>query len=326
MENEKNHRILEIYFRAFRGEAISTKQLANEYGVSAKSISRDISIIQTFLAEHRDLTQNAELTYSYKEHAYHLNSDEFLENRELLALVKVILGSRCFSKEEVLNILVKLKRFTTIHDRQKFENLIRKEVYHYHEVKSDCPSVIDNLWKLSQIIEDRRTITITYYKMNRDEVRRKMKPVSLLFSEYYFYLVAYLVDDDTNQARFFRVDRIAAITEHRETFQLEKAQDFDEGELREKNQFMFPGRTEKIRFSFCGPSVQAILDRLPTAKIVEKDGNTSILEAEVNLGRGIVMYLLSQGSWVQVLSPQSLVEEIQAELRQMLDGYTKSNT
>jgi len=236
-------------------------------------------------------------------------------------LVKVILGSRCFSKEEVLTLIAKLKRFTTIHDKQQLENLIRKEVYHYHEVKSDCKSVIENLWKLIQAIEEKRTITITYYKMNREEVKRKIKPTAILFSEYYFYLIAYMADDAEYKAKYFRVDRISAMMEHRENFQLDRKYDFDEGDLREKNQFMFPGENIKIRFAFSGLSVQAILDRLPTAKIVEKNGNTSIIEAEVNHGRGIIMYLLSQGSWVKVLSPQSLVEEMQEELEKIQAYY-----
>ena len=321
MENEKNERMLEIFFRALRGESISVKKFAEEYKVSTKSISRDINQIQDFLSEHRELMQNAELTYSYKNKAYLLNSDEFLKNKELFALVKVILGSRCFSKEEVLTLIAKLKRFTTIHDKQQLENLIRKEVYHYHEVKSDCKSVIENLWKLIQAIEEKRTITITYYKMNREEVKRKIKPTAILFSEYYFYLIAYMADDAEYKAKYFRVDRISAIMEHRENFQLDRKYDFDEGDLREKNQFMFPGENIKIRFAFSGLSVQAILDRLPTAKIVEKNGNTSIIEAEVNHGRGIIMYLLSQGSWVKVLSPQSLVEEMQEELEKMQEYY-----
>lgn len=321
MENEKNERMLEIFFRALRGESISVKKFAEEYKVSTKSISRDINRIQEFLSEHREMMQNAELTYSYKNRAYLLNSDEFLKNKELFALVKVILGSRCFSKEEVLTLIAKLKRFTTIHDKQQLENLIRKEVYHYHEVKSDCKSVIENLWKLIQAIEEKRTITITYYKMNREEVKRKIKPTAILFSEYYFYLIAYMADDAEYNAKYFRVDRISAMMEHRENFQLDRKYDFDEGDLREKNQFMFPGENIKIRFAFSGLSVQAILDRLPTAKIVEKNGNTSIIEAEVNHGRGIIMYLLSQGSWVKVLSPQSLIEEMQEELKRMQAYY-----
>lgn len=321
MEREKSNRMLEIFFRALRGEKISLKKLAEEYNVSTKSISRDINSIQNFLAEHRELMQNAELTYSHKERAYILNSDEFLKNKELFALVKIILGSRALNKEEILTLITKLKKFTTIQDRKTLENLIRKEIYHYHEVKSDCKSVIDNVWKIVQAIEEKRTISITYYKMNRDEVKHKIKPVSVLFSEYYFYLIAYKADDMSYKPIYFRIDRISSITEHREKFELEKKYDFDEGNLREKNQFMFPGDTIKIRFEFSGLSLQAILDRLPTAKVVEKNGNTSIIEAEVNHGRGIIMYLLSQGSWVKVLSPQRLADEIKEELNKMISYY-----
>lgn len=323
MEYQKNERMLEIFFRALKGEHIYLKKLAGEYQVSTKSISRDIAEIQNFLSEHRELMQNAELTYSYKDKSYILNNDEFLKNKELFALVKIILGSRVLSKEETLTIIGKLKRVTTIQDKEKLENLIRKEIYHYHEVKSDCKSVIDNLWKIIQAIEDKRTISITYYKMNRDEVKHKIKPVSIMFSEYYFYLIAYKADDTTYKPIYFRIDRISSFTEHREKFQLDKKYDFDEGNLRERNQFMFPGETVKIRIEYSGLSLQAILDRLPTAKVVEKNGNTCIIEAEVNNGRGIIMYLLSQGSWVKVLSPQSLIDEMKEEIKKMQSYYNK---
>ena len=117
MENQKSYRMLEIFFRALRGEAITVKKLAEEYKVSAKSISRDISEIQKFLSDHRELMQNAELIYSHRDKAYILNSDEFLKNKELFALVKIILGSRALSKEDVLVLIAKLKKFTTIQDK-----------------------------------------------------------------------------------------------------------------------------------------------------------------------------------------------------------------
>ena len=92
--------------------------------------------------------------------------------------------------------------------------------------------------------------------------------------------------------------------------------------MREKNQFMFPGDNIKIKFEFTGLSVQAVLDRLPTAKITEKDGNKYTIEAEVNYGRGIIMYLLSQGAWVKVLSPAPLIDDIREELDKMHNYYT----
>ncbi|MCC8135669.1 MAG: WYL domain-containing protein [Ruminococcus sp.] len=321
MENNKNDRMLEIFMRSLRGEAISIKSLAKEYNVSTKSISRDISSIQSFLAEHRELMQNAELIYSHKDKSYRFSNDEFLKNKELFAIVKILLGSRALNKDEILTLIYKLKRFTTVADNEKLDNLIRKEVYHYHEVKSDCKSVIDNMWKLIQAIENKKVLTITYYKMNRDEVKRRIKPASIMFSEYYFYLIAYMADDEEYNPKYFRIDRIAAITENRDQFKLDKKYDFDEGDLREKNQFMFPGENVKIRFEFSGLSLQAILDRLPTAKVVEKNGSISIVEAEVNYGRGIIMYLLSQGSWVKVLSPACLIDDMKKEIDKMREKY-----
>ncbi|MBP3760365.1 MAG: WYL domain-containing protein [Ruminococcus sp.] len=322
MEYEKTDRILEIFMRSLRGEAVKIQELANEYGVSSKSISRDISEIQNFLSEHRELMNNAELNYSYKQKAYILSNDEFLKNKELFAIVEILIGSRSLNKEEILNIISKLKKFTTISDKTVMENIIRKEVYHYHEVKSDCPSVIDNLWRIISAIERKKMITITYFKMNRDEVKHKIKPVAVMFSEYYFYMIAYKSDDKNFKPIYFRIDRISAITEHREKFQLERKYDFDEGDLREKNQFMFPGDNIKIKFEFTGLSVQAVLDRLPTAKITEKNGNKYIIEAEVNYGRGIIMYLLSQGAWVKVLFPAPLIDDIREELDKMHNYYT----
>ena len=189
--------------------------------------------------------------------------------------------------------------------------------------KENIKMTVNELIKQIKNIEDKRVITITYYKMNRDEVKHKIKPVSIMFSEYYFYLIAYKSEDTEYKPVYFRIDRISSITEHHDFFQLEKKYDFDEGDLREKNQFMFPGDTVKITFEFSGLSLQAILDRLPTAKVIEQNGNKSIITAEVNYGRGIIMYLLSQGSWVKVLEPEMLVEDMVREIELMLNNYKR---
>ncbi len=48
MENTKQERLLEIFFRALRGEGLSVQKLADEYEVSTKSIGRKIKQIRTF--------------------------------------------------------------------------------------------------------------------------------------------------------------------------------------------------------------------------------------------------------------------------------------
>lgn len=66
--------------------------------------------------------------------------------------------------------------------------------------------------------------------------------------------------------------------------------------------------------------MQAILDRIPTAKIIDKYAGKTIIEAEV-FGSGIKMFLLSQGAWVKVLAPDEFVEEMKLEIKKMHEMY-----
>lgn len=323
MENTKQERVLEIFFRGLRGEDLSVQKLADEYQVSTKSISRNINDLKAFLADHRDLVGNTELQYSHQDKCYRLHMDEFLSNKELFSLVEVIIGARAFSKMELLELIDKLKKFTTPEDRPKLNELIRKEVYHYPEVKHDCESVQDNLWQLVNCITEHKEISIDYYRMDRSFVTHRLRPASVMFTDYYFYLIAFKVEDESRVPHYFRVDRIKRITEHRRKIGEESVVDFDEGALRQRSLFMWPGELRTIRFEFSGPSVQAVLDKLPTAKIIERlGGGKYLIEAEV-YGDGIKMWLLSQGAWVKVVAPEIFVEEIKAELSQLKSMYNK---
>ena len=324
MEITKQDRVLEIFFRGLKGEDISVQALANDYGVSTKSISRNINDLKAFLADHRDLVGNTELQYSYQHKYYRLHMNKFLSSKELFALVEVIIGARAFSKDELLLLTSKLKRFTTPEDRQKLNELVRKELYHYPEIKHDCESVQDHLWQLVNCISDKCEISIDYYRMDRKCVTHRLRPVSVMFSDYYFYLIAFLTEGNIEKPYYFRVDRIRQITVHRKNFATDDAPIFDEGLLRQRSLFMWPGKLQTIRFEFTGPSVQAVLDKLPTAKIIERDGNKYLIEAEV-YGKGIKMWLLSQGAWVKVKSPEELVDEIKMDIEKLYEYYSSNN-
>lgn len=324
MDNTKQGRLLEIFFRSLRGEDLSIKKLAAEYGVSTKSVSRDIGDLKAFLADHRELVGNTELEYSSQEKCYRLYMDEFLTNKELFALVEVMIGARAFSKEELLTLTGKLKKFTTTEDRPKLDELIRKELYHYAEVKHDCESVQETLWKLVGCIAEKREITIEYYRMDRACKTHRIRPASIMFADYYFYIIAFLVgeDEERDKPLYFRVDRIKHIVEHRGTRNEEETPEFDEGLLRKRSLFMWPGKLRTIRFEFSGPSVQAVLDKLPTAKIIERSGGKYTLEAEV-YGDGIKMWLLSQGRWLKVTAPDEFAEDMKKEIAAMSALYAE---
>ena len=67
--------------------------------------------------------------------------------------------------------------------------------------------LLDTLWQLSLAIQSKKVITM-HYKREFDEQanERKVKPVGIIFSEY--YLIAYPVNTDFDYPTIYRVDRI----------------------------------------------------------------------------------------------------------------------
>ena len=114
--------------------------------------------------------------------------DEFLSSKELFAPVEVMIVARAFSKDERLELTSKLKKYAPPEDRQKLSGLI----YHYCEVKRDCRSIQDYLWQLMNCIADKREISIDYYRVDRKWVTHRLRPASVMFTNRYFYLIAFL--------------------------------------------------------------------------------------------------------------------------------------
>ena len=137
-------------------------------------------------------------------------------------------------------------------------------------------------------------------------VTRRVQPVGIMFSEYYFYLTAFLEDKkdfenpDDLFPTIYRIDRIKSFKVMDEHFKVPYKDRFQEGEFRKRVQFMYGGKLERIKFKYTGPSIEAVLDRLPTAQIVEQTKSGWIVTAEV-FGKGIDMWLKSQGDNIKLI-------------------------
>jgi len=156
--------------------------------------------------------------------------------------------------------------------------------------------------------------------------------VGLMFSEYYFYLMGIITDHSTREAfhkkndpypTIYRLDRIHSIKETGKKFSVPYKDRFKEGEYKNRTQFMFGGEPQKISFNYYGPSVEAVLDKFPMAKVVDKQDGVCSIEAEV-FGTGVKMWLLSQGSKVKVTVPETLVQEMRAEIQKMQEVADKA--
>ena len=74
--------------------------------------------------------------------------------------------------------------------------------------------------------------------MNRAHVTHRLRPASVLFADFYFYLNTSKAKDDRNHPVYFRVDRIKCVIDHSRQFADVKASQFDWGMLWNRRLFV----------------------------------------------------------------------------------------
>ena len=307
-------RLLAMYAQLAEGKPLYKAREAVKYNCSLRSIQRDIEDLRSFFADRSETTGVVqELIYDRKLNAYRLVPPlrNLLTNEETFAVLKVLLESRSLTKAELFPILEKLISCCVPPDnRRQVTDLIANEKYHYVEPRHK-KEILEKMWNLSAAIREHKEIKITYMRQSGDDVSRVLKPVGIMFSEFYFYLVGFI--DKENQLEkikfevendpfptIYRIDRIKEYAVTDRHFNVPYQNRFEEGEFRKRVQFMYGGKLQKIKFWYKGPSVEAVLDRLPTAKILQHDGNGYLISAEV-FGKGINMWLCSQGDMVEMV-------------------------
>lgn len=332
-KRSKNSRVLDLYQRLCDGKVIRKSEEAARFGIDERSVQRDIDDIRAFLGERAaESGDRRTVVYDRQQKGFLLSSCQspLMTNSEILAVSKILLESRAFTKAEMSLILDKLISGCVPQKNMKLvSDLLANEKFHYVELTNPA-GIQDKLWDIGNDIQQRRLMEIRYQRQGAGQsaVCRVIEPVSILFSEYYFYLNAYIVEPDElgrylhkyDYPAIFRIDRIDTYRLLEQTFSLPYANRFQEGEFRKRIQFMYAGCLQTIRLRYTGSSVDAILDRLPTAKIISQEKTGCLMEAEV-YGNGIVMWLLSQGDKVEVLAPQQLRSEMRQILLKTLKQY-----
>ncbi len=299
-KGNKAFRLLNIYERLNKGEKISKRQLADEFGISLKTVQRDIDDLRAYLSENHFDESGTAILYNKSKNTYHLVRCvyEWLTNEEAVAVCKVLLESRAFSKKEISVLVEKIIMQISPNDRKTAEEIIRNELYNYIPLQHG-KELLSPIWQLSRIITERKVIEFDYVRQDNKQTHKVVKPVSILFSEFYFYLIVYDAFKQEDVPVVFRIDRISNLKITGETFDIPYRHRFNEGQFRQRTQFMYMGELQRVTFEYTGV-LEAILDKLPTAKIISQDGKKYVISAEA-YGEGIYMWLRAQGDKVKIL-------------------------
>ena len=305
-------RLVSLYAKLMNGEVVKKDEEAARFGVDKRTIQRDIENLRDYFFSSEDVGEYGKtIVYKRQLNGYVLEEtgENQLTEAEIYAVCKILLESRALKKTEMEPILKKLLLNCTVDSgRRKVKELIANESYHYIELQHKKP-LLDTIWKIAGAITEQRYIEVKYVKMNKEKVVRTIRPAGIMFSEFYFYMVGFLDDKELREQfdnpddpfpTIYRIDRMESVKVLDEKFQVLYKDRFEEGEFRKRIQFMYGGKLKKVTFKNYGNSVEAVLDRLPTAEIIEENDDGYIIQAEV-FGDGIYTWLCSQGEQVKSL-------------------------
>lgn len=306
--DRKIKRMLSLYDRLTNGQVIYLQDEINNFGISKRSIQRDIADIRAYIADKvTEKEDNRKLIYDSVKKCYYMTEEEKknLDNKEIFAIAKILLGSKGLSKSEMKQTLeFLLKHCRSKSDFKDVKQKIAGEMYNY-QGPTHGRNLIENIWTLAQAIERQNYIEVYYKKLESHQaIKRILEPVGVMFSEYYFYLLAYIkgVKEEKGQhigPTIYRVDRMMDICVMKEHYQTTYTERFDEQKYRDSTPLMFGGNIHRLKFWYGGPSLEAVFDRIPTARIVREEDGRYLLSAEV-IGIGAEMWLRSQGDAVKM--------------------------
>ena len=175
----KSARMLTIYARFLSGQTMSKAALAAEFGVTERSIQRDMEALRCFFAE-QGVPQ--EVIYDRQVHGYRLVNSipKGLNNSEILAVCKILLESRSMRRDEMLPILDKLIDCAVPEENKRaVTDLIANEKFHYIEPHHG-QHILDGLWEIGQAVQQHRVIEIEYERMKEPKLLKDLDIAGLI--------------------------------------------------------------------------------------------------------------------------------------------------
>lgn len=302
-------RVIRLFSMLAEGRTFTRQEAAQLFGVSVRSIHRDLEELRTFFEDH--VTESGlqqQLVCDKAKGGYTLVPPlrNLLTNEEVFAVLKILLESRALTKDELEPIINKLIDCCVPRPNQEFvRRMIGSERLNYVELHHH-KKILAHIWDLATAVKQRLITKINYTKKTGEKVTRSVRPAGIMFNDFYFYLIAFIITDDKEKQAeknkypaIYRIDRLNNYEVTNEHFP-EETVPFEEGTFRQRVQFMFGGKLRRVKYSCKNDSVEANLDKLPTATVIKKGKKRSIISAEV-YGSGIEIWLRGQGDNVEIL-------------------------
>lgn len=298
----KINRVFEILYILLNREKISSKELAEKFEVSVRTIYRDIEVISgvgipIFMTQGRNggisLLQN-----------FTLNKQVLTESEKKDMLI-AIQSLNSFNKESAKSIFSKLSSLFGENQRDY--------------IKIDYSGWENTIEKQFELLKEaillNKRLSFNYISTKGEKTYREVEPYVLWFKSKAWYLKCFCLEK--NEIRLFRLSRITNIRILNENINLAK---LDEAVLIEEKKQVQPEKI-KIKLKIDSSQEYRVKDDFLEQDISYDNDKNLIVTLNVPENEWLYGYILSYGSFATVIEPEYIVENIKKRLQKNLSNY-----
>ncbi|BAK43767.1 YafY family protein [Eggerthella sp. YY7918] len=291
-----------------------------EQGIAAerKSIYRDIEALREFGLDIRTY-QRAPVEYAVE--------DRDFAFPELVLLVDAVQSSRFLTQRKSDALVRSVKQLASVRQRK----LLDKRLHVEGRIKSQNESVFNNVDRIQEALAQRRKLSFLYFqydakknKIKQHEGERYVEtPVQLVYSDGYYYLVAY--NEKHESFPHYRVDRMDKIEVLDEpACRNERIATYDVTELESHAFGMYSGQPVPVVLLVTDEAMGGVIDRFGR-DVESKPVGEGQARVYVTVMKSPVFFgwLAQFGDRVRIEKPTWLVDEYRAYLADILDAYGK---
>lgn len=295
------NRLFEIIYILINKRTITAKELADKFEVSQRTIYRDI-----------DLLSSAGIPiYTTKGKGGGIGIlDNYVLNKSMLSegeqneIIAALQGLSAINYTNVDDVLSKVSEFFG----KSNEKWIEVDFSDWSENQKEKFNII------KESIIKKEVISIEYYSSYGEKSKRVIEPLQLMFKGKSWYIVAFCRVRES--IRIFKINRIRKIEVLEERFTRCFKEDMDM-EITEPSDIQCINMKMRVDAS----QGYRVYDEFSEDEIYKEEGGSFIVSTTYPIGSWVYSYILSYGSYAEVIEPQYLRNEIRKLLRKTLNKY-----
>ncbi len=300
----KMNRLFEITIILLNKGSVTAKELAGRFGVSARTIYRDIDVLSAAGVPVYTNKGNGGGIHLLENYAINRALISEQESENLLLAIKTLQATQYPELDMVLEKMGAIFKHAADHDWVEVD----------FSAWGSAPNDKNKFNDIKRAMLQRQVLCFDYVNGEGHKSCRLAEPAKLLFKDNAWYVVAYCRQRQAQ--RTFRLSRMKNVKNLTETFMPQVLPQPQQAESKSGKQSLV-----SLKLRFQAKVLNRLYDYFDDSLITHNADGSFTLEAVVPEGEWLYGYILSLGSFVEVQEPEHVRQITANRLKQALKIY-----